>query len=218
MVEEICPLCSGTLTEAYHSDKNREYLLCTRCDLVFVPRLYHLTDEDSKREYDLHINDPADVGYRKFLSRLFTPIQKLLSAESNGLDFGSGPGPTLSVMFEECGHKVDLFDLFYATDQTVFHKKYDFITCSEVVEHLAEPGMELKRLWSCLKDDGYLGIMTKRVIDSESFTTWHYKNDKTHICFLSEQTVHWLCDFLNAELVYMEKDVFVLKKGHAEIS
>lgn len=212
MVEQFCPLCSAKQVDAYHCDRNREYFSCSTCGLVFVEQQYHLSSDDSKKEYDIHINNPSDVGYRNFLNRLFEPMCRLLVSESSGLDFGSGPGPTLSVMFEEYGHKVDLFDPFYAPDKNVFTKQYDFISCSEVVEHLVSPRVELTRLWSCLKSGGCLGVMTKRVIDSVAFSGWHYKNDQTHICFFSDQTVHWLCEFLGAKLVYLEKDVFILKK------
>jgi len=49
-------------------------------------------------------NSPDDPRYRAFLSRLFIPLNERIAPESCGLDFGSGPGPTLSVMFEEQGH------------------------------------------------------------------------------------------------------------------
>ncbi|GIS59730.1 MAG: hypothetical protein CM1200mP2_19550 [Planctomycetaceae bacterium] len=37
------------------------------------------------------------------------------------------------------------------------------------------PGEELDRLWGCLSPGGVLGIMTKRVLDHEAFSRWHYK-------------------------------------------
>ena len=44
--------------------------------------------------------------YRKFLSRMFKPMMERIEPDSYGLDFGSGPGPTLNLMFEEEGHTV----------------------------------------------------------------------------------------------------------------
>ena len=42
-------------------------------------------------------------------------------------------------MFEEMGHTVALYDYFYANDPFVLHHLYDFITATEVVEHLHNP-------------------------------------------------------------------------------
>jgi hypothetical protein len=194
VADSLCPLCSGAESEAFHQDKVRNYLKCPTCNLVFVPRHQHLSEADEKAEYDLHDNQPDDVGYRKFLSRLYLPLNDRLKPNSYGLDFGCGPGPTLSKMFEETGHQVDLYDPFYAPDKSVFSKQYDFITMTEVAEHLAAPGMELDRLWGMLKEGGVLGVMTKRVLTLETFRTWHYITDPTHICFFSEETFRWLTD------------------------
>ena len=123
-----CPLCAVVDAESFHEDRHRRYFRCRNCRLVFVPPRYFLSLEAEKAEYDLHQNSPADPGYRRFLNRLFEPLHARLAENSRGLDFGAGPGPTLSVMFEEVGHEVALFDAFYAPDHTVFEHTYDFIT------------------------------------------------------------------------------------------
>ena len=210
--ETVCPLCGLEQIYPYVRDSKRDYLQCGGCDLVFVPQKFHLSSQQEQTEYDLHQNNPEDQGYRNFLHRLWQPMVTQLKPCSRGLDFGSGPGPTLSLMFEEVGHEVDLYDIFYAPDKDVFAKQYDFISASEVVEHLLQPGIELKRLWDCLKQGGLLGVMTKRVENKDSFKKWHYKNDRTHICFFSDTTVDWLVGFLGAELVFKTKDVFILRK------
>ena len=64
-------------------------------------------------------------------------------------------------MLKECGHRVDLYDKFYAKNDVVFEKQYDFITASEVVEHLKQPMVELNRLMGLLKSNGVLAIMTQ---------------------------------------------------------
>ena len=139
-------------------------------------------------------------------------MQARIAPHSKGLDFGSGPGPTLSVMFEEVGHAVALYDHFYARNPSIFERSYDFITATEVVEHLHQPRQELDRLWASLKPGGYLGIMTKLVLDQAAFATWHYKNDLTHVCFFSRTTFQWLAAQWQAELTFEGKDVVILKK------
>lgn len=207
-----CPLCGGPETAQYFADRRRQYLRCERCQLVYVPGQFHLSPEREKSEYDLHRNDPSDVGYRQFLSRLCEPLAARLASASTGLDFGCGPGPTLSVMLEEMGHQVRLYDIYYAADESVLQGSYDFITATEVVEHLRFPDRELLRLWHLLKPGGYLGIMTKLVRDQTAFSRWHYKNDPTHICFFSRPTWQWWAAERGAELEFIGDDVILLRR------
>lgn len=86
-------------------------------------------------------------------------------------------------MFEEQGAQVSLFDKFYYPDDSVLAKQYDFVTATEVWEHLSDPRLNLELLWQCVKPGGVLGVMTKLVRDAEAFKSWHYKNDPTHIIF-----------------------------------
>ena len=139
-------------------------------------------------------------------------MNKILSSKAKGLDFGSGPIPALSVLFEEANYSMSIYDYFYAKDETVFEKKYDFITASEVVEHLQKPKKELNRLWSCLKKGGYLAIMTGLWENIESFSNWSYKNDLTHICFFSKKTFIWLSKKWNAKIFFVNKNVVILQK------
>lgn len=208
-----CPLCRTPDTDGFHQDQYRDYFRCSICSLVFVPSEQYLTKDEERVQYDSHQNSPDDLQYRQFLSRLFMPLEKRLTRGSYGLDFGSGPGPTLSVMFEEAGHHVSLYDTYYAPDISVFDKKYDFVTTSEVVEHLKNPGDEFDRLWNCLKPQGCLGIMTKLVIDRKAFARWHYKNEPTHICFYSQETFRWLADLWNVQVEFADKDVSIFLKG-----
>jgi hypothetical protein len=210
--ENLCPLCQALDTFFLHKGKFRSYLQCNMCSLIFVPTSQRLTLKEEKSRYDLHQNSPDDSNYRKFLGRIFNPMQELIAPESKGLDFGSGPGPTLSLMFEEAGHIISIYDHFYANDVSVFEKQYDFITASEVVEHLFDPKNQLARLWNCIKSGGYLGIMTKLALDREAFASWHYKNDPTHVCFFTRSTFEWLAVQWKAELTFADKDVVIIKK------
>ena len=80
------------------------------------------------------------------------------------------------------------------------------------VEHLAEPRQALESLWALLVRGGWLGIMTKLVIDQPRFSQWHYKNDPTHISYFSRQTFIWLADFLGADLEFVSDDAILLRK------
>lgn len=207
-----CPLCGGHSIAAYHSDQRRDYLHCSRCGLVFVPTDQQLSQQDEKAIYDQHQNSPDDQGYREFLRRLTKPLLDRLKPGSQGLDFGCGPGPTLSAMLEEQGHPMALYDLYYANNLAVLESQYDFITSTEVVEHLSQPGAELQRLWSLLTPGGYLGLMTKQVRDREAFANWHYKNDLTHISFFSPQSFEYLGRQWGSNPEFIGADVIIFCK------
>lgn len=208
----VCPLCLSERNKLFYSDKRRDYLRCDDCLLVFVPQSFHLSSEAERAEYDKHENHPEDEGYRNFLSRVATPLLDILPQNAQGLDFGCGPGPVLSSMFIDKGYFVELYDQFYFPSKNVLKRQYDFITATEVLEHLREPRGTLAQLWSCLKKGGYFAVMTKLVLNQEAFSRWHYKNDPTHIIYFSIETFEWLAKHLGAELVYQEKDVSIFKK------
>jgi transcription initiation factor TFIIIB Brf1 subunit/transcription initiation factor TFIIB len=217
MTDIICPLCGSEACD-YCKDKNRKYFVCPACELVFVDSVDFLSKTEEKEQYDFHQNCSEDMGYRKFLSRMSKPMTELLSVGDQGLDYGSGPGPTLSVMFEELGYSMDIYDCFYAKDKSVLQRRYDFVTATEVVEHFNDPAYSLDLMWQCLKPGGYLGIMTKRVTGIDSFKNWHYKNDPTHVCFFSIKTFEYLAKYWQAEIVFTAKDVVILRKPVDKIS
>jgi|TARA_B110000977_G_scaffold187863_1_gene255445 hypothetical protein len=135
-----------------------------------------------------------------------------VTPNSEGLDFGSGPGPTLSLMLSEEGHNMAIYDPFYAPDTNVLKQTYDFITITEVAEHLSAPRLELDQLWGLLRPGGWLGIMTKLVIDEPAFAGWHYKNDPTHISFFSRETFKHLAQHWSTEVEFIGDDVILLQK------
>lgn len=213
-----CPLCGLPCgPQIFYADQVREYYRCGQCFLIFVPPLYFLSSVKEKEEYDKHRNSPDDVGYRSFLSHLYTPLLARLAPGSSGLDFGSGPGPTLSVMFEEAGHSMAIYDPFYAPDKRVLAREYDFVTASEVVEHFHNPATDLELLWSLLKSGGYLGIMTGLALDSNAFAGWRYKDDHSHVSFFSRETLGWLAEKWQAEWTILERNVCLFQKTHHEL-
>ncbi len=208
----LCPLCSSGSTVFFYRDRRRDYWCCNGCQLIFVPPEFHLSDAEEKAQYDLHQNRPEDPGYRQFLARLADPLLARLSKHSRGLDFGCGPGPTLHLMLKDAGHSMALYDKFYVPNQTSLTNHYDFITATEVVEHLAAPGEVLDMLWKLLNPLGMLALMTKRVTDTEAFARWHYKNDPTHIAFFSQATFIWLAEQWGASCNFPGKDVVFIEK------
>ncbi|MFO7830416.1 MAG: class I SAM-dependent methyltransferase [Desulfuromonadaceae bacterium] len=225
--QKICPLCHTPDAEFFYHDtrpkrrgcrslrkKNpREYRRCLNCDLVYVPPAYLPDAATEKRIYDEHRNSPADQGYRRFLERIFNPILERLPPGAAGIDFGCGPGPTLSVMFAERGFDMELYDPYYASDTRVLCRTYPFVTCTEVIEHLHNPYRTLEQLWSLVAPGGLLGVMTSLRPDAENFALWKYKNDPTHVCFYSAHTMKWLARMWNAELQYVAHDAMIFTRS-----
>ena len=211
-----CPLCGAENSAPFHEDRHRPYFRCTACALVYVPKAFFLSTEDERAVYDLHENDPNDAGYRRFLSRMTDPLLERIPKGASGLDFGCGPGPTLSVMLEEAGCRMTLFDPFYAVDEKVLSGTYDFITLTEVIEHLHAPERELSRLCTLLAPRGILGIMTKLVKDRDAFSSWHYIRDPTHVAFYSKETFLWIASRFGLAVTFHGRDVILLEKPITE--
>ncbi|MEX0648906.1 MAG: class I SAM-dependent methyltransferase [Balneolaceae bacterium] len=208
----FCILCNEETAYPFHREKETLYLRCTNCKLIFVKPGQRLDPAEEKSRYDLHENDPADERYRAFLNQLFAPLSEKIKTVGFGLDFGSGPGPTLCVMFEEKGHQMNIYDPFYANDKSVFDHHYDFITTTETAEHLYHPRNEFEKLWSCLKPGGYFGIMTKMVQDHNQFADWHYMKDDTHVTFYSKETFIWLSEQWNATVEFFGDRTIIFTK------
>lgn len=210
-----CPLCDAEDATGYHRDRARSYWRCGTCALVFVPPESHIDATAEKARYDQHQNDPGDARYRAFLSRLADPLLARVPPDAVGLDFGSGPGPTLGPMLEEAGRRVFLYDLFYAPDPAVWTRQYDFITATEVVEHLRHPRRELDRCFAALTPGGVLAVMTKWVANHEVFTRSRYIRDPTHICFFSRATCQWIARRWGSRVEFPAVDVALFHRDAA---
>jgi len=210
---EICPLCQSTHTESFYRDKKRRYLRCPKCKMIFVSREDLLSEREEKARYDLHQNDPKDEGYRQFLGQFINPfIQRIGPPPQKGLDFGSGPGPVLSMMLEARGYQMALFDPYYVPIADTLQKSYDFVTCTETVEHFHKPGKEWQLLVNLVKPGGWLGIMTQLVEDLDDFPKMHYITDLTHVSFFSRETFQYLAkkeaihvEFKGDNLIFFHK-------------
>lgn len=199
-----CTLCAQPSTP-FCEDKKRQYFRCATCDLIFADPSTHLAVEDEKSIYAFHKNDPDDTRYRQFLSQLSAPMLEKITPGMHGLDFGSGPGPTLNLMLEQAGMTMSVYDIFYAPDQGQLDQQYDFVTCSEVVEHFYKPDQSWPELIRLVKPGGWLGVMTWLFTQdtTEDFRRWSYKGDLTHVSFYTPRTVQWIAEHfgLGVEIV-----------------
>lgn len=207
-----CRVCLWKDTALFWSGEGQSYHRCRRCGAVCLESSALPDPVAEEQRYRQHRNDPGDAGYRSFLGRVVTPLLERLSPGSRGLDFGCGPGPALAAMFGEAGHEVALYDPFFAPDPSVLGGTYDFVTATEVVEHLHRPHDEFLRLRGLLRPGGWLGIMTKFLVEPALFGDWRYRRDLTHVTFYDEGTFRYLARRLGLDLYVPEADVVLLQR------
>ncbi|MFN4263361.1 MAG: class I SAM-dependent methyltransferase [Thioalkalivibrionaceae bacterium] len=183
---------SADNTSTTQQKQRRDYLRCTVCELTFLHPKSRLCAEEEAAHYRTHNNQVDDPRYRAFLARLAGPLIARLRTQSDkpstGLDFGCGPGPALADMLSAAGHHMSLFDPFFYPDPWTLERTYDFITCTEVAEHLHNPGPTLERLLKCLKPQGLLAAMTTLQQSDHGFARWPYRRDPTHVVFYRMRT------------------------------
>ncbi len=195
-----CRVCrDGDLCDFAFLD-GRRYERCPACLATLVAADDLPTLEAERRHYLHHRNDIHDPGYRKFASKLVEPLAAFLKEGASGLDYGCGTGPVAAAMLRERGFAVELFDPLFEPNQAALQRTYDFIVCSEVVEHFHHPADEFDRLAGLLKSGGVLGIMTGFQDDDQRFAGWHYRRDPTHVVFYRAETLQrvaqqrgWAC-------------------------
>lgn len=213
----MCPLCSSVNVSHFHTDKKREYLQCKTCKLVFVGLKHLPSAEKEKKEYDKHINRFDDSGYVAFLTRAIQSIPERNMPDSRekkrALDFGCGPAPVLATTLSNMGYSSSFYDPFYFKNPAPLAHCYDVITCTEAIEHFHRPSKEWSLFLQLLAPKGALVCMTKRVISSQRFSQWHYKNDPTHVSFFSEDTFSYLALQSNLSVTFPLPDVAVFRKN-----
>lgn len=206
-----CPLC--LTTTASQLEPSRPTYQCSHCHLVFIDPDQHLELEAEKARYLMHENTLDNPGYREFLEQLWIPLRHHLKPAVNGLDFGCGPTEAFRELAAESGFQVESYDPFFKPHKELLVNKYNFIFCSEVVEHFYQPHKEFTLLSGLLKPGGVLAVMTERLEDWSQFAQWHYQREPSHVCFYPEQTMHWIARYWGWELIYQKGRVSLLRNS-----
>jgi hypothetical protein len=192
VINAICPLCDSTgpfprLT----GPMGLGYLLCGACQLIFMERQFLPTPEQARAHYETHQNGPQYAGYVQFLNQAISPALPYLETGMHGLDYGSGPGPTLSLIMETHGMTCENYDPIYAP--ALPEKIFDYVFATEVVEHFIHPAREFRRIQALLRPGGTFTVMTIPWSDLDSFTDWFYAKDFTHVSFYHTRTMDYVC-------------------------
>jgi SAM-dependent methyltransferase len=207
-----CIVCGVDSASFFACVEGDNYSRCRVCQATFLDPAQRMSIEEEHECYRMHRNDPADEGYRRFLAKLTTPLLQRLPSGATGLDYGCGQGPALACMLREAGHQVRLFDPLFFPDPEPLENIYDFITCTETIEHFHRPGEEFARFDRMLRPGGWLALMTCFQTDDRRFARWHYRRDRTHVVFYREATLRhlarrfgWVCEIPVKDVALMQK-------------
>lgn len=215
-VAVACPLC-GAAAAAPWQEATGRYRHCAGCDLVFREPGTWLEQAAERAYYGTHENRVDDPGYRRFLDQLAEPLKARLAPGARGLDYGCGAAPALAAMLGEAGFPTVGYDPFFAPDHGQCAAQYDFVTCTEVLEHLHDPLRELARIDAMLAPGGWLGLMTELRPSMDAFARWHYHRDPTHVGFYTDASLRWIAVRFGWQVVSIGQRVILLRKPDAEV-
>ena len=208
----ICIVCKNSNTEVFGHFDDKKYWKCVTCKTIYLDKKFYLNSKDEHSHYLTHNNDIEDERYKQFLSKLMNPLIKELKENSTGLDYGCGPGPALAKMLKEIGHKIYVYDPFFFPIHQNLNKKYDFICCTETIEHFHEPYKEFHNFNELIKKKGVIGLMTNFYTNENLFEDWYYRKDPTHVVFYCEETFYSLAKIFKWNCEINEKNIVIFKK------
>ena len=211
----ICPSCKHRTLPFLHVALAKRFGHCPVCECIHLEKTYQLSNEKEKEKYDQHQNSLENAGYVEMFENFLDFFWNELTCKDYlGLDFGSGPAPVLRELMQRRGASVDCYDKFYQPLLVYENKCYDFITSTEVFEHLDNPKEVLTLLASLLKPNGIIALMTLfHHNDRKHFLTWWYPRDLTHITFYTPKTLQMLGAMCGLEVLKTDnKRILVFKK------
>lgn len=115
-------------------------------------------------------------------------------------------------MFREAGFTMATWDPFFDARSDALQHRYEFITCTEVIEHMHHPADEFRRIDRLLASGGWLGLMTQFQTDDARFANWHYRRDPTHVVFYRERTLDCVAERLGWTCETFAPNVAILGK------
>lgn len=205
----VCRICTQT-TQPFYQYQQKDYFFCFNCQSVQLDDSCFLTTEQEKAHYQNHENVSSNSGYRAFVKPVTNAVMQYFNNKHIGLDFGSGQDAAVVAILKEKGYQIHAFDPFFFPDIEWEEQKFDFITATEVIEHLHHPLQTFIKLRDVLKPNGKLFLMTELLQTEITFGEWYYKNDPTHVIFYSAKTLQWLADYLGFSKVTIQKRLVVM--------
>lgn len=208
-----CPLCMNTGPFQQFTDRlNRTLNQCESCYLVFVESRHLPERDEEKSRYEQHNNSMEDEGYVQFLMQAIEPTLKFLPQKGKGLDYGCGPGPTLSQLVHAKGYTCQNYDPLFFPELPA--GPFDFIFATECFEHFFDPANEMEQLVQLLKPQAHLIVMTSLWENNTNFAIWHYTQDNTHVSFFHEHTFGYIAKKYGFEIVFTDQKRLIILKSN----
>lgn len=209
-----CPVCAKSTDIILTSDFDKEYHLCSNCELIFLDSKYFISHEEEKDRYSKHDNNAQNKGYVKMFKNFISVAIEPFIQEGMALEFGCGHGPVLGDMLKDMGFLVDLYDYYFYPEWEPEKDKYDLVTTTEVLEHIANPNTAFEVFSKVIKPGGLLSLMTLFAPQDKSvFSSWWYAKDDTHIVFYTEKTIAYLAKKYGFDIVFCNgKNICTLRK------
>jgi len=209
-----CKICNFDTIPWEDSQTKKTYHYCQNCECVSLDSVYYLSLIDEKKAYGNHHNSLENEGYVQMFENFLDFFWEEITCNKKCLDFGSGPTPVLSELLMRRGAQVTCYDKFYHPDTSFEQHRYDFITSTEVFEHLSDPLSILSLFHRILTPNGIVALMTLFHQNSAShFEGWWYKRDHTHITFYTPKTIAMMAEKCGFDIIKCDdKRIVVLRK------
>ena len=212
-----CLLCNteNSMEDFYHNEKSEVFWKCQHCGIISKAPEFHPTPEAENARYQLHQNDVLDLDYQKFLKPVVDVVLREQSPQSQGLDFGSGRASVIAHLLRQKNYQITEFDPLFFPNEQILYSRFDYITCTEVVEHFKQPRKSFDNLLKLLKPGGKLYLKTSLTDSISDFSKWYYHRDSTHVSFYNEKSLEYIKQ--NWALSHFEicKDYIVFDRGFA---
>lgn len=203
----MCPLCQVSPLRSFQTNA---FLRCENCHLILKTRELWPTLEAERARYQQHQNAPTNKGYLQFLEPVISLAMTEVPPGSRGLDYGSGPNPVLADELKRKGFEMTTYDPFFQPSEPtdVF---FDFVTCTEAIEHFFEPRKELNRIFTLLRPKGVFILMTEQFQEGLTLKDWYYTRDTTHVMFYSPRTLAWIAGQFRKNLHFLNQRLVIFR-------
>lgn len=207
-----CKCCGFDPLETFKC-KTVEYYFCPTCHLIHKDDSYIVAPDAEEARYATHNNTIESEGYVNWLEKYIKAGVTPFIETGKMLDYGCGPGPVLAELLKRKGFDTEVYDLYFQKILPEKLNQFDLITCTEVIEHVADLNLLFDDFNGLIKPGGILSIMTQYHRGVEAICTWWYVRDETHIVFFNDLTFETLAKKYGYEVIFSDgKSICVMRK------